>query len=441
LPGGAERNGKSTSGLAVVPRLFFGESQRQTWPVPTLRPWLFVWLFLAVGIPRGTAHPFLQNSWWVLVETNRLAMRVSATLRELAVVQHLDTNRAPALDVLTGALEKHGDYLLQALQVQGDGQPLAGEVLDSQLVTDGAESSPTDAALYLDQAHAAFDLEFRFTTNGPPREITLGHATLQGQNYAPGVPWDVTYALLVKGADRQELAAGLVRMDLPFALALPEVAAPGTNPAPAVPPPSSPAKRRTEFGPVTGAPPFAAYLKLGLHHILSGWDHLLFLAALALAARRLVELFKLIGIFTVAHSLTITFSALNWVRLPPWLVEPVIAGSIVFVAAQNLFAPQAARAPSRLAVAFGFGLVHGLGFAGGLNESLGAVGGGGLALAILAFCLGVELGHLVVGLPFWSVIRAGRAELGEKFGELARRWGSGLIAVGGAYFLLAALKN
>ena len=389
------------------------------------------------------AHPFLQNSWQVLVETNRLVMRVSATLRELAVIQGLDTNRVPALDVITGALEKHGDYVLKSLNVQADGRPLPGEVLDSQLVTDGGDAGSPDSALYLDQAHAAFDLEFPFP-GAPPREITFGHATLKGQNYAPGIPWDVTYALLVKGADRRELAAGLVRADLPFSLELPAaVSAPVA--ATAVPTGTTNPPARTvapdAFADTPRAAPFGDYVKLGVHHILTGWDHLLFLAALALAATRLTDFFKLIGIFTLAHSITVTLSALNWLRLPPWFVEPVIAGSIVFVAVQNAVTPKAAQGRSRLAVAFGFGLVHGLGFAGGLNEAIGGAGGAPLALAIVAFCLGVELGHLGVGLPFWSMLRAGRAELGEPFTARVLRWGSAVVGLGGLYFLVAALRN
>lgn len=406
---------------------------------PVSGRFLLLWLLVAGLSPfRAAAHPFLQNSWWVVVETNRLVMRVSATLREIAVVQHLDTNRVPALDVLTGALEQHGNYLLKALQVQGDGAPLPGEALDSQLVTDGGEARPTDAAPYLDQAHAAFDLEFRFVA-GAPREIIFGHATLRGKNYAPGVPWDVTYALLVKGADRKELAAGLVRADLPFALELPGAGTAAASGAATNAPPATQAL--ADFQPGSANTPFGAYVRLGVHHILTGWDHLLFLAALALAAAKLADFFKLIGIFTLAHSLTVTLSALNWVRLPPWFVEPVIAASIVFVAVQNCFATTAARGRGRLAVAFGFGLVHGLGFAGGLNEAIGGVGGTALAVAIVAFCLGVELGHLAVGLPFWSVLRAGRAELGDRFGERSLRWGSAVVAVGGAYFLVAALRN
>ena len=75
---------------------------------------------------------------------------------------------------------------------------------------------------------------------------------------------------------------------------------------------------------------FTSYLRLGIHHILTGYDHLLFLAALALAAVRLADFFKLIATFTVAHSLTVTLSALGYVRLPPWFVEPFIAASIVW---------------------------------------------------------------------------------------------------------------
>lgn len=395
---------------------------------------------------RGRAHPFLQDSWWVVVETNRLVMRVSATLREVVVVQKVElaTNSVPDLARLQSALTNHGNYLLQALKLQADGQPLAGEVLDWQLVGDSGPAEPANSPLYLERTHAAFDLEFLFPSNRPPHAITFGHATLKDHRYAPGVPWDVTYALTVQGSERQELAAGLVRMDLPFTLALnPTTNSGGLQAVTNAPLPRvlEVARPLDNFVPAPPSRSFVAYLQLGVHHILTGYDHLLFLAALALAAVRMADFFKLIATFTIAHSLTVTLSALNYVRLPPWFVEPFIAASIVFVAVQNLAAPKSARAHSRLLLAFGFGLVHGLGFAGGLNDSLGGLGGRGLALAILAFCLGVELGHLLVGLPFWSVLRAGRAEFGEKFERRAFRFGSAAVALGGMYFLIAALRQ
>ena len=400
---------------------------------------------------RLAAHPFLQDSWWVLVETNRLVMRVSATLREVAIAQNLGaeaTNGTPRLERFQQALEKHGPYLLRSLQLKADGQPLAGEVLDWQLVTDtGVVSNPArgelptpttppDPTVYLDQTHAAFDLEFKFPPGRQPHEITFGQATLKEFNYAPGMAWDVTYALSVKDADRKDMAAGIVRTDLPFTLKLTpsrgtNSAAAGTPATPAVPPINS----------IPVPIPFFSYLRLGVHHILTGYDHLLFLAALALAARKATDFLKLIAVFTAAHSITVTASAMNWVRLPSWFVEPFIAATIVFVAVENLLAPSRAGTRARLLLAFGFGLVHGLGFAGALNEALGGVGGAALARAIIAFCLGVECGHLMVGVPFWSVLRAGRAEWGDRFARSSLAAGSLLVALGGLYFLIAALRQ
>ena len=396
---------------------------------------------------RLAAHPFLQDSWWVLVETNRLVMRVSATLREVAIAQNLGaeaTNGTPRLERFQQALEKHGPYLLRSLQLKADGLPLAGEVLDWQLVTDAGvvataapgelptPTSPPDPTVYLDQTHAAFDLEFKFPPGRQPHEITFGQATLKEFNYAPGMAWDVTYALSVKDADRKDMAAGIVRTDLPFTLKLTPSGG-GTNSArtPAAPPLDSTPVRI----------PFLSYLRLGVHHILTGYDHLLFLAALALAARKATDFLKLIAVFTAAHSITVTASAMNWVRLPSWFVEPFIAATIVFVAVENLLAPARAGTRARLLLVFGFGLVHGLGFAGGLNEALGGVGGTALARAIVAFCLGVECGHLLVGVPFWSVLRAGRAEWGDRFARSSLAAGSILVALGGLYFLISALRQ
>jgi len=415
-----------------------------------------MWLFADVA----QAHPFLQDSWWVVVETNRLVMRVSATLREVAVVQKVPvpTNGLTDLGAIQTALTNHGSYLLKSLKLEADGAPLSGEVLDWQLVGDAGASEPADSPLYLERTHAAFDLEFHFGAAGPPREITFGHATLKEHRYAPGVPWDVTYALTVKDAGLKDIAAGIVRIDLPFTLALmmptngpttsasslASSATASTNGPPDLPVTTKNPGRPDVMDGFKAADPsasFISYLRLGIHHILTGYDHLLFLAALALAALRLADLFKLIATFTVAHSLTVTLSVLGYVRLPPWFVEPFIAASIVFVAVENLVSPGRAGARSRLALAFGFGLVHGLGFAGGLVDAIGGTGGASLAMAILAFCLGVELGHLMVGLPFWCAIRANRAEFGERSADRVYRTGSVAVAAGGTYFLVAALRQ
>jgi hypothetical protein len=103
---------------------------------------------------------------------------------------------------------------------------------------------------------------------------------------------------------------------------------------------------------------------------------------------------RVVTTFTAAHSLTLAASALGGLSVPAVWVEPLIAASIVYVAGLNLLEP--GRARERLAATFGFGLVHGLGFAGTLAD-LGVGGApGGAALPLFAFNVGVEAGQLAV---------------------------------------------
>jgi len=139
-----------------------------------------------------------------------------------------------------------------------------------------------------------------------------------------------------------------------------------------------------------------SYLMLGLEHILAGVDHLLFVLALMLIVNGWKRLIGTITAFTVAHSLTLAAASLGWVRVPGPPVEAVIALSIVFVATEIVHVRQGR--PSLTAqrpwiVAFTFGLLHGLGFAGALN----AIGlpPNAIPLSLLFFNLGVELGQLV----------------------------------------------
>jgi hydrogenase/urease accessory protein HupE len=140
-----------------------------------------------------------------------------------------------------------------------------------------------------------------------------------------------------------------------------------------------------------------SFFRLGVEHILTGYDHLLFLVALLLRGGRLVSVLKIITAFTVAHSITLAFAVLGLVTIPSRIVEPAIAASIVWVALQNLLLR---GAPSqRWLVSFLFGLVHGFGFASAI-ETL-ALPRPRLALALLGFNLGVEVGQaLVVTLLF-----------------------------------------
>jgi hydrogenase/urease accessory protein HupE len=138
--------------------------------------------------------------------------------------------------------------------------------------------------------------------------------------------------------------------------------------------------------------PAGGFLRLGVEHILTGYDHLLFLLALLLRGGRLWSLLRIITAFTIAHSITLGLAVTGVVTRPGRVVEPAIAASIVWVALENL----AVRSPSRRRwlVSFAFGLVHGFGFASAIEPL--ALPRARLALALLGFNLGVEVGQAFV---------------------------------------------
>lgn len=133
-----------------------------------------------------------------------------------------------------------------------------------------------------------------------------------------------------------------------------------------------------------------SFIRMGAEHILSGPDHLLFLLALLALSRGVWPTVKIVTGFTVAHSITLSLAVLGWVDVPSRIVEPLIAASIVWVALENLVAPKGIG--RRWLVAATFGLVHGLGFAGGLLE-LG-LPREALVRALVGFNVGVELGQI-----------------------------------------------
>jgi len=136
----------------------------------------------------------------------------------------------------------------------------------------------------------------------------------------------------------------------------------------------------------------SSFVMLGIHHIFTGYDHLLFLVGLLLSGGSFFALAKIITAFTVAHSVTLSLAVTNVVAVPDRLVEAVIALSIAFVAAENL-TPRPAIS-RRWIVSFVFGLVHGFGFSSALRE-LGLTREG-LALTLLGFNVGVEIGQAIV---------------------------------------------
>ena len=181
---------------------------------------------------------------------------------------------------------------------------------------------------------------------------------------------------------------------------------------------------------------FFDYWKDGIAHIAAGYDHLAFLLALVLAARRWRSVLLVVTAFTLAHTLTLGLAAFDLVRIRSDLVEMAIALSIAYVGALNLLSKEPG---SRWIEAFLFGLVHGLGFAGAIKD---AISFEPLRItALLGFNLGVECGQLAIVLPLalvfaWLPGSRSAGELERAF--LAPRWlrraASLLIVVAGLYW-------
>jgi hypothetical protein len=174
------------------------------------------------------------------------------------------------------------------------------------------------------------------------------------------------------------------------------------------------------------------YLKLGVEHILLGIDHLLFVLALLIITRGTWLLIKTVTAFTIAHSITLALATLGYVHAPPAPVETLIALSIAFVAVEIVrqwhgHEGLTARAP--WLVAFTFGLLHGLGFAGALSEI--GLPEGQIPLALLFFNIGVEIGQLLfiaAMLGVFAMVRRARSSW-PRWGGLVAPYAIGSIAM------------
>ena len=195
--------------------------------------------------------------------------------------------------------------------------------------------------------------------------------------------------------------------------------------------PPSDTTPQTVGAPMAG---FLGFLWLGVQHIWTGYDHLLFLFALIVVCRRLSSIAAIVSCFTLAHSLTLAAATLNLAVLPSRFVEPAIAASIVFVAVENLIR-RGGEARGRAVLTFTFGLIHGFGFASVLRDLGVGANGTGVLVPLLAFNSGVELGQITIAalaLPIlWWLRRSNRF---TQFGVPVL---SSIVGLAGLYWLLA----
>jgi hydrogenase/urease accessory protein HupE len=173
------------------------------------------------------------------------------------------------------------------------------------------------------------------------------------------------------------------------------------------------------------------FIPSGVHHILIGPDHLLFLVGLLLLGGTLRRLLIVVSAFTLAHSVTLSLAALNIVTPPARIVEPAIALSIVYVGADNLMV-RGGR-DMRGWIAFAFGFIHGFGFANVLRDM--DLPAKALGWSLFSFNLGVEIGQLVVVIVVAAAFSALRAR-SESAGRLLAVVGSVIVIAAGAFWFV-----
>jgi hydrogenase/urease accessory protein HupE len=322
-----------------------------------------------VGVSRGEYRP---------TRSTLTADLVFSRPELAAAVPGLDANGNGSLSAvkLGGPRGQSADQLLRGLEVRSDTGPCRGAVVS------GALTEEDGVAIRL--AYTCTDAPPAFTI----RLALLGSLSLGHRHLA---------AIVADGSD-------------------------GTN----VLSESSPELRIVA---IPGAAEGVAWplFRLGIQHILTGYDHLLFLFGLILVGGRVRPLLLVVTAFTLAHSITLGLAAAGVWAPNPRLVEPAIALSIAYVGIENFFVRDAGR---RWLVTFPFGLVHGFGFAGALREI--ALPPGQIPVALASFNVGVEAGQLAV----LAVILPGVLWLGRRewFAPAGTRVASFAIALAGLYW-------
>lgn len=402
---------------------------------------------LSLPCPQAWAHPEGFSGLHFTIDANRMRAAITVHTRDLD--NWFPPYRFPDyITDVTREMEKSVDGIVE---VQLDGQPL-----------------PVDSvrAFLLEVGLIEIDVDFKLPAAADTVELLIW------SKHLIHLPRGHQQLLYVE--DRREIAPdaehGVIRLEDVLAIErdaaatlLPTIRATGSGSAPAaaagedaaahnthrVEPladatdgngvnGTSSAQRTPKVGSRSGqSASRISFFRFGVEHILTGYDHLLFLAALLLACTTLREAAAIITCFTLAHSITLALAALDIVRIPASIIEPAIALTIVYVAIENLVHTPVLW--QRAAITCSFGLVHGLGFASALREiGLGTIPGG-IFLPLLTFNLGVEAGQLCVAACCFPVLVFARKR--EPRSSILMTAGSTLIALFGGYWFVSRIVS
>ena len=360
------------------------------------------WILLALAFAAAPANAHEPFQSYASVRLRASQLEVSLTMSMIAAERLLDPRPTELLSPET--------FDVQAPRLR------AGAAGLFQLTAGTSPLSPQSANVYLTEEN---DIEFRLVYPRPAGgrlNIVLSYLQKMSDDH------HATLAVVDEAGANfgwEELtpdAPGLIVV-LPADANFTAGAA-----APSIASPASPSPRSF----------FVRFFVLGVEHILTGYDHLLFLCGLLVVCRKLKTMVTIITCFTVAHSITLALAALGWVAVSGKIVEPLIAASIVYVGLENLWRHGEPRA--RWLLTAGFGLIHGFGFAGALIASGLGANGTPMLVPLFSFNLGVEAGQLAVAAVFVPLLWQLR-----KWPPFERRGAtivSGLVALAGAYWLL-----
>ncbi|PWW08589.1 HupE/UreJ protein [Paenibacillus cellulosilyticus] len=267
---------------------------------------------------------------------------------------------APVLDKLIhDRWQDIENYLLDKIKLYADSLPLEGDILS--LVATEARDQPYAEAV------------MRFHVGNKPEHFVLDYQPI----FDDVDMWHVNYVTMSLDGSGGGKQSYVLSLDT----------------------------REIKLGELSTLRAIKQFFILGIEHLITGYDHILFLLGLLIGARSIKQMLGVITSFTAAHTVTLLLAGFGVVTLPSRFVESVIALSIIYVALNSVLNKKHATKHNML-LAFGFGLIHGFGFAGTLSEM--RLDGGQLAASLLTFNVGIEFGQIMIVLLLFPAVHYGR---------------------------------
>lgn len=314
-------------------------------------------IFLLAYAQVSAAHAPGLSSADLIVKAQGVDAKITFSLQDIEALVPMDSDQDAEVTAAEqeAAKPKIAEWVVQGVQLTINGQavqPVAAGVVN------------------FDEKNNAF-IEFHYAQT-PSKQLQLQ------ANFLSKLPTGHKQFVTIKNEAGQGISEKMLsQSDSLIALALPVT---GTSTV------------ASEGTPTAST--FTDFLLLGIEHILTGYDHLLFLFSLLIVTRSFWPAIKIITFFTIAHSITLGLAGFNIIDIPSSIVEPLIAATIIYVGVENII--RGDHPKGRQWLTFFFGLVHGFGFAAVLREMGISSYETGIMLPLFSFNLGVEIGQITV---------------------------------------------